>query len=122
MNDLERWSLVVLWSGTALVSALGWGDISHGLVRSSGWVPETLVSPLVAGGIAIDLAMGLWLAASPGPRACRASLVVLAVFTLLASLMVPGQWLDPLGPLLKNLPIAALTWSGCGWTGSRPSR
>ena len=59
MNPLERWSLVVLWWGTALVSALGWGGISHALVRASGWVPEALVSPLVAGGIGYGLGVGL---------------------------------------------------------------
>lgn len=113
MNALERWSLVALWWGTAGASALGWGGLSHELVRAPSWVPEALVSPLVAGGIAVDLAMGLWLAVRPGPLACRAGLAVVGLFTVLASAMVPGEWLHPLGPLLKNLPIAALLWRGC---------
>lgn len=111
----ERWSLLALWWGTALVSALGWGGISHALVRAPGWVPEALVSPLVAAGIATDVAMGAWLLWRPGPWACRAGLAVVLVLTLLASAMVPGEWLHPFGPLLKNLPIAALLWRGCEW-------
>lgn len=116
MNALERWSLVALWWGTALVSALGWGGIGHDLVRAPGWVPEAMVSPLVAGGIAVDGLMGAWLVWRPGPPACRAGLAVVVLFTLLASAMVPGEWLHPFGPLLKNLPIAALLWRGCEWT------
>ena len=116
MNALERWSLVALWWGTALVSALGGGGISHARVRAPGWVPEALVSPLVAGGIAVDVLKGAWLVWRPGSQACRAGLVVVALFTLLASAMVPAQWLHPLGPLLKNLPIAALLWRGSEWT------
>lgn len=116
MNALERWSLVALWWGTALVSALGWDGISHDLVRAAGWVPEALVSPLVAGGIATDLLMGAWLVWRPGPQACRVGLAVVVLFTLLASAMVPGEWLHPFAPLLKNLPIAALLWRGSEWT------
>lgn len=112
MNAFERWSLVALWWGTAAVSAVGWGGISQALVRTPGWVPEVLVAPLVAGGIALDLLMGSWLVWRPGPAAYRAGLVVVALFTLLASVMVPGEWLHPLGPLLKNLPIVALLWRG----------
>lgn len=113
MNALERWSLVALWWGTAWVSVLGWGGISHELVRSPGWVPEALVSPLVAGGIGVDVWMGAWLMYRPGPWAYRTGLAVVVLFTLLASAMVPGEWLHPLGPLLKNLPVAALLWRGC---------
>lgn len=116
MSALERWSLVALWWGTAAVSALGWGGISHELVRAPGWVPEAWVSPLVAGGIAVDLLIGAWLVWRPGPWPCRAGLAVVALFTLLASAIVPGEWLHPFAPLLKNLPIAALLWRGSEWT------
>lgn len=119
MNSLERWSLVALWWGTAVVSTIGWDGVSHDLVRAAGWVPEAMVSLLVAGGIAIDLLIGGWLALRPGPQACRAGLIVVVIFTLLASVMVPGEWLHPLGPLLKNLPTAALMLRGCEWTTKR---
>ena len=112
LSPLERGSLLALWWGTALVSALGWGGVSHALVRAPGWVPEAWVSPMVAAGIATDVLMGAWLLCGSGVWACRAGLAVVVVFTLLASAMVPGEWLHPFGPLLKNLPIAALLWRG----------
>ncbi|MGM9425089.1 DoxX-like family protein [Hydrogenophaga sp. MI9] len=117
MNPLERWSLVALWWGTALVSALGWGGISHALVSDAGLVPAAWVSPLVAEGIALDVAMGAWLVWRPGEMACRAGIVVVLGFTALATLLVPGAWLHPFGPLLKNLPILALMARGSGWWG-----
>lgn len=115
LSTVERWSLVALWWGTAGVSWLGWGGISHELVRQPGWVPEAWVSALVAGGIALDLAMGLWLALRPGVWACRAGVAVVLVFSVLATAMVPQLWLHPLGPLLKNLPILALLWRASQW-------
>jgi hypothetical protein len=113
ISAVERWSLVVLWLGTALVSALGWAGISVALVRSAGWVPHGWAHALVGGGLALDLAIGLWLAWVPSVMACRVAFAAVVVFTLLASAMVPFLWLHPLGPLLKNLPILALLWRGC---------
>jgi hypothetical protein len=115
VNSLERWSLVALWWGTALVSALGWGGISHALMSEAGLVPAAWVSPLVAAGIALDVAMGAWLVWRPGAAACRAGIVVVLGFTVLATLLVPEAWLHPFGSLLKNLPIVALMVRGSGW-------
>lgn len=119
MTPLERWSLVALWWGTAMVSVLGWGGISHALVSEEGLVPGAWVSPLVAAGIALDLAMGAWLVWRPGEAACRAGIVVVLGFTALATLLVPAAWLHPFGPLLKNLPILALMARGSGWMKER---
>ena len=115
LTPFERWSLVALWWGTAWASWLGWGGISHDLVRQPGWVPEEWVPLLVAGGIALDVLMGLWLVLRPGVQACRAGAAVVLVLTVLATAMVPGQWLHPFGPLLKNLPILALLWRASQW-------
>jgi hypothetical protein len=32
------------------------------------------------------------------------------VLTAIATLLLPSLWLDPLGPLTKNVPIAAALW------------
>ena len=115
----ERWSLVVLWLGTAAVSAMGWRGISHSLVAEAGWVPSELVSPVVLGGIALDLALGMAWTIWPSVWVSRVSFAVVVVFSLLATAMVPAMWLHPLGPLLKNLPILALLWRGCGGSSSQ---
>jgi hypothetical protein len=65
---------------------------------------------LIAGGAAADLAVGLALWCRPGRASYACALALMAVMTLVATVLQPGLWLHPLGPLLKNLPIAALLW------------
>ena len=44
----------------------------------------------------------------PGRGAYWAALLLMAAMTLLATAIHPAWWLHPLGPLTKNLPIAAI--------------
>lgn len=67
-----------------------------------------LANALILSGAAADAALGLWLAWRPGRAAYWAALGLMGVMTLLATLIDPGWWLHPLGPLTKNLPIAAI--------------
>ena len=39
-----------------------------------------------------------------------AALALMTAMTLVATVLQPALWLHPLGPLLKNLPMAALLW------------
>lgn len=55
------------------------------------------------------LALWLW----PGRWAYTAALTAMLGMTMLATLLLPGLWLHPLGPLLKNLLIAAVLWLLC---------
>ncbi|HEX7689898.1 MAG TPA: DoxX-like family protein, partial [Burkholderiaceae bacterium] len=59
------------------------------------------------GGVAADLGIGLWLWLRPSRAAVDAALAATAVLTIVATVLLPGLWLHPLGPLLKNLPIVA---------------
>lgn len=105
-----RLSLVLLWLGTALVSAIEHDGQSARLLHEAGVATPWLVFPLIWSGIAVDLALGLALWLRPGPRVYLAALVMMLLMTLLATVLQPSLWLHPLGPLLKNLPIAALLW------------
>lgn len=115
LNRAERWAMVSLWWGTAGVSWLGWNGISHDLVAQAAWVPVHLISPLVAGGICLDLLLGAAWALRPSVTVSRVSLLTVVLFTVLASAMVPSMWWHPLGPLLKNVPILAMLWRGSAW-------
>jgi hypothetical protein len=71
---------------------------------SAGWAPILLV-----GAIACDLALcilSLW------PRRPRwlwsAQILLVLVYTTIITWKIPGYWLDPFGPIAKNLPILAL--------------
>lgn len=65
---------------------------------------------LIVGGAAADLVVGLALWWRPGRATYLAALGLLLLMTAIATGLQPALWLHPLGPLLKNLPIAALLW------------
>jgi uncharacterized protein YbjT (DUF2867 family) len=106
-RPLLRWTLAVLWAASGLL----------GLASLDAWAPRIAqaiaVSPptahaMLAAASGLDLVVAL-LALSrwrPGVvGAIQAALV--AAYTLAGTAWWPGLWLDPLGPLLKNLPILA---------------
>lgn len=106
----QRWlhaSLVAVWLGTAAVSALEFRGQSVQLLADAGLHNPQWQALLIGGGIAADLVVGLWLAWRPGRASCAAALGLMAVMTVVATVLQPALWLHPLGPLLKNLPIAA---------------
>lgn len=105
-----RWSLVFVWLFTAVVSIHQWNGQSSDLLRSAG-VPEgPWQNGLIGGGAAMDLVIGFWLWLRPSRMAYAVALTGMVVMTLAATALLPALWLHPLGPLSKNLPIAAALW------------
>lgn len=108
---LLRYSLVAVWLVTAVVSVVELNGQSRDVLAAAGIAsPQWLVQGLVIGGAAADLAVGIALLRWPGRASYAAALALMLVMTLVATVLQPGLWLHPLGPLLKNLPIAALLW------------
>lgn len=48
----------------------------------------------------------MWL--RPGRTSYLAALLAMLFMTLVATLLLPGLWLHPLGPLTKNVPMVAV--------------
>jgi len=110
-DRLLRFSLVTVWLFTAFASILELdGQSSRVLAEAGVASPLWLVRCLIIGGAAADLVIGLALWWRPGRISCLAALALLLVMTAVATFLQPSLWLHPLGPLLKNLPIAALLW------------
>jgi hypothetical protein len=102
-----RLSLVFVWLWTAFASLWEWNGQSLALLAS---LPDTwpgLKPVLIGAGAATDALLGLWLWWRPGRPAYGAALTVMVLMTLLATTIDPSGWLHPLGPLSKNIPIAA---------------
>lgn len=107
-----RLSWVALWWGTALVSLMGWGDVSHALLAQGGVTDPREAAYLIVGGVVLDLGIGALLWGWPGPRVYALALGSVLLLTLTATLMTPSAWLHPYGPLLKNGPLlASLLWA-----------
>lgn len=108
--QLLRLSLVAVWLWTAAASLLQWQRESTALLVAGGIQTPGIHAWLIGGGAALDLLLGLWLLCRPGRAAYAASLAAMLAMTLAATALLPSLWLHPLGPLSKNLPIAAALW------------
>lgn len=108
-----HYSVVAVWLGTALASALddlGAWQLAHTgaqLLATAGITERTWQVILIWSGLLADLAIGVWLLLQPGRSGYLAALLLMATMTAVATILHPALWLHPLGPLLKNLPIAA---------------
>ena len=111
-SDLQwlRYSLVLVWLGTALISAWEWDGQSVALLRDAGLQSRWWMETLIAAGTVTDLVLGLLLWLHPDRLVYLAALSAMALMTFVASVLLPTLWLHPLGPLLKNLPMAAVLW------------
>ncbi len=111
-SDLQllRWSLVGVWLATAVVSLWEWQGQSLALLATLDTAHAWVKPLLIGSGAAVDLLLAAWLTWRPGRPAYAAALTAMLVMTALATLIQPGWWLHPLGPLTKNLPIAAILW------------
>lgn len=104
---LARASLIALWLGTAVVSLLGWHGISRALLIGTP-LPPAWHDVAIAAGAGADALLGMALWRWDRPAVYRACLALVGVMTVVATVLQPALWLHPLGPLSKNLPIAAL--------------
>lgn len=103
-------SLIAVWLGTAAVSALEARGQSLQLMQDAGVQHPGWQAVGIWGGIALDTVLGLAMCWRPQRATWIAALVAMGFMTAVATVLAPGLWLHPLGPLLKNLPIAAMLW------------
>ena len=101
--------LAAVWTGTGLASLLvtaACADALLGGLRLSG---ELALAATRAGAL-LDLGLGLGLLPRRHRRVVLAvQLALMSAYTALASVALPSLWLDPFGPLLKNLAVLAAT-------------
>lgn len=100
-----RCVLAILWVVSGLVGLLA--EQVPVLRSTAGFFPG-LVVPLVLALCALDIAIGLAILVRWRARLLGAiQLIVVAAYTIALSLLAARLWANPLGPLLKNLPILA---------------
>lgn len=107
---LLRASLAFVWLATSLVSVVEFQGQSAELLRAAGLQQPAWMAVLILGGAGVDGLLGLALWLKPSRCIYLAALAVMVTMTAIASLLRPDLWLHPLGPLTKNLVLAALLW------------
>ena len=106
---LMRWTLVFMWVATAVISLwLYPRELSMALLGQVGLHGVAAELALWSAAL-LDLALGVALLV-PGwrTRAYLAQLALVVGYTVIITFWLPGQWLHPFGPVLKNIPLLAM--------------
>jgi len=109
LPTLLRVSVAMMWFIAALVSMGPYPvERSLALLQSVG-IPAAAAPLALYSAIGIDLAFGL-LSVLPWRHRWlwSAQIVTVLVYTAILTWRLPELWLEPFGPLAKNLPILAL--------------
>ncbi len=107
---LLRIALALMWIGSAFASWLYPRALSLELLHRSGVHGSSAVFALHAAAM-LDLLLGAALfARSLRAPAYAAQLALMLGYTAWISVFLPEFWLHPYAPILKNVPIAVLTW------------
>ena len=97
--------LSFFWIASGVIGFISFDDAVAVL---DGKIPEGLSTLSVAGGSVADILVGVGLLIRPFTRKAAIAGALLAGGYALASLIfTPGLWLDPLGPMMKTLPVIA---------------
>ena len=107
---LMRFALALMWLATAVVSLWIYPrEDSLALVAQLGLHGTVAIAALWAGALC-DLALGLGILWRPTRTLAYAlQIALVAGYTVIISLWLPEQWAHPFGPVLKNLPLLAMT-------------
>jgi hypothetical protein len=105
-----RLGLALLWIATAILSAFVYPlEKSIGMVAGLG-LSGSQAGALVFAGAAVDGILGFALLLNHRPATIGLlQLAVIAIYTILACFTVPAAWIDPLGPLTKNIAVVLAT-------------
>ncbi len=115
----ERWFARLYFLKPAVLTALSLYWIVTGLITlGPSWEEAvgviesarlTAAAPLAAAGAGADILIGAGIAVRRTAKgALLAALALSVAYLALGTLLLPGLWIDPLGSLVKVLPIIAL--------------
>lgn len=100
--------LIFLWLASAYLGLLHGQAATQSLISSLG-LPQGAEDPLRVGSAILDIMIACLLFLDSKARWSTAvQLAVVVGYTVTIGLALPQLWFDPLGPLLKNIPILLL--------------
>ncbi len=110
INLAARLSLGFLWAFTGITSAFFARDIGYEVLANGG-ITGILATLSIFSGSVLDVAIGIWLLTGKKLKICYlVQMVVIALYTLLLSVIDPGFWIHPFGPLTKNIPLLVMIY------------
>lgn len=105
VKPLALASMSIYWILTGLTSlGPGW-EQAMALLSPAGW-PAGLVAFVIIAGAILDIVLGAALLVRPLTRAVLVTMFLICIpYLLAATLINPALWLDPLGRLMKTVPV-----------------
>ncbi|MCP0913232.1 SDR family oxidoreductase [Legionella sp. 27cVA30] len=106
MRPLLRISLAFMWLVAAMVSLLPVSvKDAYQLLGESG-INSSWQSPLLYSAVMLNALIGMALLLNYRTKLiCLVQIVVILVYTLIITFRLPYFWLEPFGPVVKNIPI-----------------
>lgn len=106
LRPLLRITLALMWLFTGLTSlALYPHKASYFLLNTVG-IPALLQPVFLYGASILDGAIGLSLLINYKTKInCIIQIILILLYTLIISFKLPYFWLDPFGPIVKNIPL-----------------
>lgn len=102
---LLRFGLAAFWIVSGIVGLFAGSELARDFAVAAG-MPEGLTAGLAFAGCVADLAIGMALLIGWRPRwTAIAQLVLIIGYPVLLGLALPQLLLDPLGALVKNIPL-----------------
>ena len=109
LGFLARVSLGIVWLASGLLPLLGLARPDGLSLLAEIGVSGAPATALLYGAATLDVAVGVAVLRNWRPvfTGC-VQLLLIGVFTGIVTVWAPAWWLDPLGPIFKNLPIVVL--------------
>ncbi|MFX1678417.1 DoxX-like family protein [Mitsuaria sp. CC2] len=104
---VARGGLIALWLATGAASLIELDGRSRDLMLAA-QTPEAWIAPVIVAGALVDLLLGAAMWRWHRRWIYRLAGGTMLLMTAVATLILPSLWLDPLGCLTKNLPVAIL--------------
>ncbi len=110
--------LAVFWALSGVIGLIFLTQAAQ-VLQNAGW-PGSLAKASVALWAVVDIALaGLILWRPTAQRAAIGMLGVSALYLVMGSVITPWLWADPLGPLVKILPVMMLSALSAALLGDR---
>jgi hypothetical protein len=105
-----RLSLSFVWIVTGISSIFLAREIGLEVLAKGGITGPLANFCILSGGV-LDGAIGVWLLLGLRLKTCYlVQLIVITTYTLLLTVIDPGFWIHPFGPLTKNIPMLVMIY------------
>jgi uncharacterized protein YbjT (DUF2867 family)/uncharacterized membrane protein YphA (DoxX/SURF4 family) len=108
MLPLLRLALAVVWIVTGILSLGIYPQEASLAMLAQVGLHGPAAAIALYGAALLDYALGIATLAAPSRFVWRTQMLLVLGYTVIISLFLPGYWLHPFGPVLKNIPILAL--------------